>query len=244
MEIRINKYLSDAGFCSRRAADKLIEEGRVTINGRVPEVGEKIPEGTVVCVDPKEAHAESEQILIAFNKPVGIVCTATDKQGDNNIVDYINYGKRIYPMGRLDKMSEGLILLTNNGEIMNRMLNASYNHEKEYLVEVDKNITADFVKKLGSGVYLKDLDKTTAPCRVEPVYRNKDITKPTRRFKITLVQGMNRQVRRMCEEFGFRVKKLKRIRIMNILLGTLPTGHYRSLSVKERNQFLRDLKLR
>ena len=244
MGIRINKYLSDAGFCSRRAADKLVEEGRVTINGIRPKMGEKIEEGSIVCVDGKEIKVENEEILIAFNKPIGIVCTTTDKQGDNNIVDYINYGKRIYPIGRLDKLSEGLILLTNNGDIMNRMLNASYHHEKEYLVEVDKNISHDFIKKMSTGVYLKELDKTTAPCKVEPIYVNKDISKPTRRFKIVLVQGMNRQVRRMCEEVGFRVKKLKRIRIMNITLGNLKVGHYRKLSPKERNQFLKDLKLR
>ena len=151
--MRINKLLSSIGYCSRRAADKLVEEGRVTVDGKMVEMGEQVDENANICVDVKPVQKEEENILIAFHKPVGIVCTATDKQGKDNIVDYINYGKRIYPIGRLDKASEGLILLTNNGEIMNRMLKASYYHEKEYVVDVNKDITADFLKRMMNGVY-------------------------------------------------------------------------------------------
>lgn len=249
--MRINKLLSFMGFCSRRAADKLIEEGRVTVDGRVAGMGEQVDEGADVCVDGKPIIKEEEKILIAFNKPVGIVCTATDKQGKDNIVDYINYGKRIYPIGRLDKASEGLILLTNNGEIMNRMLKASYSHEKEYVVDVNKDITAEFLKGMMDGVYIRELDKTTAKCQCEPIYDKSDrdkkpdwdgkILKSTRRFRIVLVQGMNRQVRRMCEAFGYSVKRLKRVRIMNIKLGYLHVGKYRNLSDREYKTLLKEL---
>ena len=244
--MRINKLLSSIGYCSRRAADKLVEEGRVTVDGKMVEMGEQVDENANICVDGKPVQKEEENILIAFHKPVGIVCTATDKQGKDNIVDYINYGKRIYPIGRLDKASEGLILLTNNGEIMNRMLKASYYHEKEYVVDVNKDITADFLKR-------RELDKTTAKCKCEPIYDKSDrdktidwdgkLIKNTRRFRIVLVQGMNRQVRRMCEAFDYTVTRLKRVRIMNIKLGNLPVGKYRNLTDGEYTKLLKGLDL-
>ena len=251
--MRINKLLSSIGYCSRRAADKLVEEGRVTVDGKTVEMGEQVDENANICVDGKPVQKEEENILIAFHKPVGIVCTATDKQGKDNIVDYINYGKRIYPIGRLDKASEGLILLTNNGEIMNRMLKASYYHEKEYVVDVNKDITADFLKRMMNGVYIRELDKTTAKCKCEPIYDKSDrdktidwdgkLIKNTRRFRIVLVQGMNRQVRRMCEAFDYTVTRLKRVRIMNIKLGNLPVGKYRNLKDGEYTKLLKDLDL-
>ena len=251
--MRINKLLSSIGYCSRRAADKLVEEGRVTVDGKLVEMGEQVDENANICVDGKPVQKEEENILIAFHKPVGIVCTATDKQGKDNIVDYINYGKRIYPIGRLDKASEGLILLTNNGEIMNRMLKASYYHEKEYVVDVNKDITADFLKRMMNGVYIRELDKTTAKCKCEPIYDKSDrdktidwdgkLIKNTRRFRIVLVQGMNRQVRRMCEAFDYTVTRLKRVRIMNIKLGNLPVGKYRNLTDGEYTKLLKGLDL-
>lgn len=251
--MRINKLLSSIGYCSRRAADKLVEEGRVTVDGKTVEMGEQVDENANICVDGKSVQKEEENILIAFHKPVGIVCTATDKQGKDNIVDYINYGKRIYPIGRLDKASEGLILLTNNGEIMNRMLKASYYHEKEYVVDVNKDITADFLKRMMNGVYIRELDKTTAKCKCEPIYDKSDrdktidwdgkLIKNTRRFRIVLVQGMNRQVRRMCEAFDYTVTRLKRVRIMNIKLGNLPVGKYRNLTDGEYTKLLKGLDL-
>ena len=251
--MRINKLLSSIGYCSRRAADKLVEEGRVTVDGKTVEMGEQVDENANICVDGKPVQKEEDNILIAFHKPVGIVCTATDKQGKDNIVDYINYGKRIYPIGRLDKASEGLILLTNNGEIMNRMLKASYYHEKEYVVDVNKDITADFLKRMMNGVYIRELDKTTAKCKCEPIYDKSDrdktidwdgkLIKNTRRFRIVLVQGMNRQVRRMCEAFDYTVTRLKRVRIMNIKLGNLPVGKYRNLTDGEYTKLLKGLDL-
>lgn len=251
--MRINKLLSSIGYCSRRAADKLVEEGRVTVDGKTVEMGEQVDENANICVDGKPVQKEEENILIAFHKPVGIVCTATDKQGKDNIVDYINYGKRIYPIGRLDKASEGLILLTNNGEIMNRMLKASYYHEKEYVVDVNKDITADFLKRMMNGVYIRELDKTTAKCKCEPIYDKSDrdktidwdgkLIKNTRRFRIVLVQGMNRQVRRMCEAFDYTVTRLKRVRVMNIKLGNLPVGKYRNLTDGEYTKLLKGLDL-
>jgi 23S rRNA pseudouridine2604 synthase len=227
--IRINKYLSEVGFCSRRAADKLIEEMRVTINGKVPEMGTKVQPGDVVKVDGKPLKPTMEKpVYIAFNKPVGIVCT-TDVRGEkNNIIDYIGYPRRIFPVGRLDKASEGLILLTSDGEIVNKILRARNNHEKEYIVTVDKPITADFIKKMGNGIPI--LDTVTRNCFVEQVDRAT--------FRIILTQGLNRQIRRMCEYLNYEVKKLKRIRIMNIVLD-VPKGKWRDLTSKELNEINR-----
>ncbi|PRY86940.1 23S rRNA pseudouridine(2604) synthase RluF [Mongoliibacter ruber] len=220
---RINKFLSEVGFCSRREADKLIEKGKVTINGKVPEMGTKIQKGDEVRVngklitEPKEDH-----VYIAFNKPVGIVCTTDIKAEKDNIIDYINHPKRIFPIGRLDKPSEGLIFLTSDGDIVNKILRARNNHEKEYIVTVKKPITADFIQKMGNGVPI--LDTVTKKCEVKKIDRFK--------FNIVLTQGLNRQIRRMCDYLGYEVTKLKRVRIMNIHLD-VPLGKWRELSSKE-----------
>lgn len=230
MEIRINKYLSAAGFCSRREADRLVEAGRVSIDGRIAGMGDKVSDGQKVQVDNKDISVEEEKILLAFNKPAGIVCTTTDSQGANNIVDYIGYNKRIYPIGRLDKDSHGLILMTNNGEIMDKILRSANGHEKEYIVEVNKDIDDEFVKNMSKGVYLEELERTTLPCRV---YKD-----GKRKFRIILTQGLNRQIRRMCDNLGYRVVDLKRIRIMNIVLGDLKEGSYRNVTDKEYSRLL------
>lgn len=230
MEVRINKYLSAAGFCSRREADRLVEAGRVSIDGRIAGMGDKVSDGQKVQVDNKDISVEEEKILLVFNKPEGIVCTTTDSQGANNIVDYIGYNKRIYPIGRLDKDSHGLILMTNNGEIMDKILRSANGHEKEYIVEVNKDIDDEFVKNMSKGVYLEELERTTLPCRV---YKD-----GKRKFRIILTQGLNRQIRRMCDNLGYRVVDLKRIRIMNIVLGDLKEGSYRNVTDKEYSRLL------
>lgn len=230
MEVRINKYLSAAGFCSRREADRLVEAGRVSIDGRIAGMGDKVSDGQKVQVDNKDISFEEEKILLVFNKPAGIVCTTTDSQGANNIVDYIGYNKRIYPIGRLDKDSHGLILMTNNGEIMDKILRSANGHEKEYIVEVNKDIDDEFVKNMSKGVYLEELERTTLPCRV---YKD-----GKRKFRIILTQGLNRQIRRMCDNLGYRVVDLKRIRIMNIVLGDLKEGSYRNVTDKEYSRLL------
>ncbi|WP_407401663.1 23S rRNA pseudouridine(2604) synthase RluF [Chryseobacterium sp.] len=220
---RINKYLSEVGYCSRRAADKLLEEGRIKINGIVPELGTKVSDEDLVEVDGKPIkESEEDSIYIAFNKPVGIVCTTDTKREIDNIIEYINHPKRIFPIGRLDKPSEGLILLTNDGDIVNKILRAKNNHEKEYLVRVDKPLNTRFLEKMRNGVSI--LDTVTKKCEVE---RIDDMT-----FRIVLTQGLNRQIRRMCEVLGYEVKKLKRIRIMNIKLD-LPLGKWRDLTADE-----------
>jgi 23S rRNA pseudouridine2604 synthase len=221
--VRINKFLSEAGYCSRRAADKLIEENRVTINGKVPEMGTKITSKDEIRVDGKRILADTEKpVYLAFNKPIGIVCTTDTRVEKDNIIDYINYPKRIFPIGRLDKPSEGLILLTNDGDIVNKILRARNNHEKEYIVRVDKPVTRDFLQKMSNGVPI--LDTVTRKCEVEKIGPYE--------FRIVLTQGLNRQIRRMCEYLGFEVRRLKRIRIMNIELD-LPVGKYRELTKTE-----------
>ena len=222
METRINKYLSEAGVCSRRAADKLIEEGRVTVDGVVAVMGTKVLDGQNVMVDGKSIAKEEEKILLAFHKPVGIVCTAQEKE-KNNVIRYINYPKRIFPVGRLDKDSQGLLLLTNDGDLMNQILKAANGHEKEYIGTVDKEVTKEFVHKMANGVPV--LDRITSPCRVERLGKYT--------FRIILTQGMNLQIRRMCEYFGYAVLKLERIRIMNIRLDGLKSGAYRNLTEEE-----------
>ena len=219
---RLNKYLSEVGYCSRREADKLIEQGRVTVNGKVPEMGTKVSSTDTVEVDGKSiTEPKEEHVYLAFNKPVGIVCTTSSKE-KNNIIDYINYPKRIFPIGRLDKPSEGLILLTSDGDIVNKILRARNNHEKEYIVTVDKPITPEFVSKMSNGIPI--LDTVTRKCEVEKI--------STYDFRIVLTQGLNRQIRRMCQYLGYEVVQLKRIRIMNILLD-VPVGKYRELTKKE-----------
>ena len=222
---RLNKYLSEAGYCSRRAADRLIEAGRVTINDVVPEMGTKVASEDVVKVDG-EIIGERKQdfVYLAFNKPVGIVCTTDTRVEKDNIIDYINYPKRIFPVGRLDKPSEGLILLTDDGDIVNKILRASNNHEKEYIVTVDQPISQTFIERMAGGIYLEDLDKHTNKCEV------KKIDKFT--FSIILTQGLNRQIRRMCEYCNYEVQALKRVRIMNIKLD-VSSGQYRELTKEE-----------
>jgi len=230
-EIRINKFLSDAGICSRREADRYIQEGKVEIDGVVAGIGSKVKKGSVVTFCGKPVKREEKLVLIAFNKPVGIVCT-TDPREPDNIIDYIGYGMRIYPIGRLDKDSEGLILLTNDGNIVNKILRAENRHEKEYIVTVNKEINSDFIRAMSSGVPI--LGTVTNPCKV------KQIDKYT--FNIILTQGLNRQIRRMCEYLGYRVVSLKRIRIMNIHLGRLKTGAWRNVSDKELEELVRHFK--
>jgi len=226
---RLNKFLSEAGYCSRREADKLIEDGRVTINGVVPEMGTKVSSTDEVCVDGKSITANNDEpIYLAFNKPVGIECT-TNQEVRNNIVDYINYPKRIFPVGRLDKDSEGLIMMTNDGDIVNKILRARNNHEKEYIVTVDRPLTDRFITRMGNGVPI--LDTITKKCRVEKISRTV--------FRIFLTQGLNRQIRRMCEYLDYEVVALKRVRIINLSLD-VPVGSYREITAAEMKE-LNDL---
>ena len=224
MATRINKFLSEVGFCSRRAADRLIEEGKVTINGAITEIGSKVEEGDQVEVEGQKIFKSKKQknIYLAFNKPIGIVCTTDRRVEPDNVIDFIKYPKRIFPIGRLDKPSEGLIFLTNDGDIVNKILRARNNHEKEYIVSVDRPINSDFIQRMSNGV--KILDTITKNCFVKQLGPKK--------FKIILTQGLNRQIRRMCESLGYRVKSLKRSRIMNIKLD-VPTGKYREFTKKE-----------
>ena len=224
MATRINKYLSEVGFCSRRAADRLIEEGKVTINGEITEIGSKVEEGDQVEVEGQKIIKSTKQknIYLAFNKPIGIVCTTDRRVEPDNVVDFIKYPKRIFPIGRLDKPSEGLIFLTNDGDIVNKILRARNNHEKEYIVSVNRPINKDFIQSMSNGVEI--LDTITKNCFVKQLGQKK--------FKIILTQGLNRQIRRMCESLGYRVRSLKRVRIMNIKLD-VPTGKYREFTKEE-----------
>ena len=224
MNTRINKYLSEVGYCSRRKADKLIGEGKVTINGKIPKLGTKVEEGDKVEVEGQTIEKSTKQrnIYLAFNKPVGIVCTTDTRVEPDNIIDFIKFPTRIFPIGRLDKYSEGLIFLTNDGDIVNKILRSRNNHEKEYIVIVNRQINDDFIQSMSNGV--KILDTKTKNCFVKQLGPKK--------FKIILTEGLNRQIRRMCESLGYRVQSLKRIRIMNIKLD-MPTGKYRDLGKKE-----------
>lgn len=222
---RINKYIASSGLCSRREADRLIEEGRVTVNGNVAESGMQVCGDDVVLVDGKNIIPETNDVYIAFNKPLGVTCT-TDSRDPSNIIDYIGYPERIFPIGRLDKNSSGLILLTNDGSIVNTLLRAENNHEKEYQVTVDRPYDDKFIKEMQSGVPV--LGQITLPCKINRV--------SARVFRIILHQGLNRQIRRMCEYEGYKVVKLRRIRFMNINLGTLGTGQWRYLTAKEVNE--------
>lgn len=232
--MRINKYLSAQGVCSRREADRLLEADRITVDGVTAMCGQQVDDNSVICIDGSRISDEKPQdVLMAFNKPRGIVCTTTDNQGKNNIVDYIGYDKRIYPVGRLDKDSDGLILLTNNGEITDKILRSVNGHEKEYVVKVNKKITDTFLKSMADGVYLKELDVTTKPCSIS---RINNYT-----FRIILTQGLNRQIRRMCQESGYKVESLTRVRIMNIELGGLKIGEYRIIEGKEKTMLYESL---
>jgi len=223
--INLNKYISSTGICSRREAEKLITSGQVTINGKPTELGNRVAEGDVVKINGKLLQAKPKTLYIAFNKPVGIVCT-TDSKERKNIVKFINHSERLFPIGRLDKPSEGLIFLTNDGDIVNKILRAGNNHEKEYIVTVNQKITDSFIQKMGSGIPI--LGTITKNCSVEKL---NDFS-----FKIILTQGLNRQIRRMCEYLNYEVKKLKRTRIMNVSLGNLELGQWRELTSEELQQ--------
>jgi 23S rRNA pseudouridine2604 synthase len=225
--MRLNKYISETGACSRRQADAWIAAGRVTVNGRVAELGTQVTEGSEVCVDGRAVGAPKRHVYLALNKPTGITCT-TEKQVRGNIVDFVGHRERIFPIGRLDKDSEGLILLTNNGDIVNDILRSENEHEKEYVVEVDRPLTNEFLTAMAAGVPI--LGAVTKPCRTERLGRNS--------FRIVLTQGLNRQIRRMCEHFGYTVRKLRRVRIINVTLDGLAVGQWRNLSRRELQALL------
>lgn len=220
--IRINKYLSEAGYCSRREADRRIEAGEVTIDGKTAVMGDRVFDGQEVCVNGQRIESKEPFILLVVNKPVGIVCTAEKREKDN-IINFLNYPYRVYPVGRLDKESQGLLLMTNQGDLLNKILRAGNAHEKEYIVSVNKDVTEEFLTGMANGVPI--LETITRKCKVEKLGK--------RKFRIILTQGLNRQIRRMCEYFGYRVVGLKRVRIMNIKLGDLPVGKYREISKAE-----------
>lgn len=223
--IRINKYMSQCGYCSRREADRLLEQGKVYINATCATVGSRVFSDDIVEVDGIRITPTTNEIVIAFNKPSGIVCT-TSKKDSHNVIDYLNFKERIYPVGRLDKESTGLLLLTNNGQLMDDILRGSNYHEKEYVVTVDKPISSSIYQAMEQGVPI--LDTITRPCRI--------INRSDRSFHIILTQGLNRQIRRMCEYFGYHVRTLKRLRIINISLGSLPEGQWRYLTKDEIEQ--------
>lgn len=232
--IRINKYLSEAGVCSRREGDRFILEGRIALDGRVAVPGDRVFPGQRVTIDGKEIKKEEEEIFLAFYKPKGIVCTtASIENGEKvrNVVEYINYPKRVYPVGRLDQNSEGLLLMTNQGEAMEKILRSRYGHEKEYFVQVDHKINDEFLKRMARGVPI--LDTVTKPCKV---WKEDDTS-----FHIIITQGLNRQIRRMCEYFGYRVVYLRRDRVMNITLEGLKKGRYRELTMQEVRELKREI---
>ena len=228
--IRLNKYIASSGLCSRREADTLIENGKVTLNGIVALQGSKVNPGDIVEVSGRKISPDNEMIYIAFNKPLGITCT-TDRRDPSNIIDYIGFDERIFPVGRLDKNSSGLILLTNDGSIVNKLLRAENGHEKEYLVTVNRPYDKDFIRSMESGVPV--LGQLTLPCKIKP--------SGDKSFKIILHQGLNRQIRRMCEYLGYKVTRLKRIRFMNIMLGDLEPGKWRYLTADEKKALLKDI---
>ena len=238
MEERLNKWLSRMGLCSRREADRLIEAGKVLVDGHKAVVGQKVlPGQRIICEGKTVGEGRSSKpapVLLAVNKPKGIVCTTSDKDRAENIVEYLKYPERIYPVGRLDKDSEGLLLMTNQGDLVNKIMRGSNGHEKEYIVTVNREITAEFLDKMSGGVELKELGQVTRPCRTEKV--------DEKTFSIVLTQGLNRQIRRMCKACGFEVQSLKRVRIMNICLGGLPKGAYRKINGAEYKELLNLLK--
>jgi 23S rRNA pseudouridine2604 synthase len=228
--VRLNKFISETGICSRREADKLIDAGEVIVNGKIATLGTQVEEGDMVLVRGKPLGEKKKNVYIALNKPVGITCT-TERHIDGNIIDFVNHPERIFPIGRLDKDSDGLILLSNNGDIVNEILRAEHNHEKEYLVTVDRPLTMEFLNGMAAGVFLEELNVRTRRCKVGKVGGNT--------FRIVLTQGLNRQIRRMCEHFGYKVRRLQRIRIMNIELGKLKIGHWRNLTDVELKVLLK-----
>ena len=228
--IRLNKYIASSGLCSRREADTLIESGKVTINGETAVQGSKVMDGDIVLVNGRKVTPDDDMIYIAFNKPLGVTCT-TDKRDPSNNIDYIGFDERIFPVGRLDKNSSGLILLTNDGSIVNKLLRAENGHEKEYLVTVNRPYDKNFLRSMESGVPV--LGQLTLPCKLKPA--------GDKSFKIILHQGLNRQIRRMCEYLGYKVTRLKRIRFMNIDLGGLETGKWRYLTSSEKKELLKNI---
>ncbi|MEM0993649.1 MAG: 23S rRNA pseudouridine(2604) synthase RluF [Bacteroidota bacterium] len=230
-DISLNKYISSTGICSRREADKWIAAGRVKINGKTAQKGNRVAKGDTVTLDGERLKAKAKFVYLALNKPPGITCT-TDKRDPDNIIDFVNHPKRIFPIGRLDKASSGLILLTNDGDIVNQILRAEHQHEKEYIVKINRPVTSQFLKKMRRGVPI--LGTVTKPCKAEQI--SKFV------FKIILIQGLNRQIRRMCEHFGYKVLTLKRTRIMNIELGDLKVGKWRNLSASELKLLKQQLK--
>ena len=229
--IRLNKYLSDAGVCSRREADRLVEDGKVLVDGETAVMGMQIRPGQKVVCDGKPVGEKEKPVFLLVNKPRGIVCTTSDKDHAENIVEFLNYPQRIYPVGRLDKDSEGLLLMTNQGDVVNKILRGGNGHEKEYAVAVSRPVTEDFLKHMCEGVRIEDLDVTTKPCRA---WKTRSHT-----FHIVLTQGLNRQIRRMCRALDYHVMNLKRVRIMNLQLGTLKRGEYRELTEKELGDLMR-----
>lgn len=228
---RLNKYLADCGVCSRREADKLIEDGRVLVNGKVPDKGYQVLDTDKVSVNGKELKGKSKNVVLAFYKPVGVTCTEKDRHAEKIINDYIEYPVRVTYAGRLDKESEGLLLLTNDGKLIDAMMRGANGHEKEYVVKVNKEITEEFVKKMSAGIYLKELEVKTRTCKVEKVGKFT--------FRIVLTQGLNRQIRRMCKALGYEVTELKRERIMNIKVGKLLPGKYREVIGEELDTLYR-----
>lgn len=224
--VRINKYIANAGVCSRRDADKLIDAGKVSVNGKMAVQGMTVTSQDTVCVNGKVIKAKDDKVVLAFYKPIGITCTEKDKFAEKTILEYVKYPVRVTYAGRLDKDSEGLILLTNDGDLIQALMKGSHQHEKEYVVKVDKEITKDFLEKMAAGVYLPEFDRRTKPCKVEQVGK---LT-----FKIILTQGLNRQIRRMTKELGYNVTSLKRIRIERITIDGLKIGQYRELTEKEK----------
>ena len=222
---RLNKYLAACGVCSRREADKLIEEGRVTINGRTALMGMQVGEGDIVCVNGKQIHGKNEKVVLAYYKPVGVTCTEKDKFADKKITDVVKFPVRVTYAGRLDKDSEGLLLLTNDGDLIDAMMRGSAGHEKEYIVKVNKEITEEFLEKMSAGVFLSELNIKTRPCITEK--------KGKFTFRIVLTQGVNRQIRRMAKELGYHVNAIKRVRVVNIQLANLKPGEYRQIKGEE-----------
>ena len=226
--VRLNKFIADCGVCSRRQADALIEEGRVTVDGVTAVMGEKVTSAQRICVDGKDIQDDGKTVIIIFNKPVGLVCTTAEDEKDN-VVKYINFHRRIYPVGRLDKDSQGLLIMTNRGDLVNGIMRSRYDHEKEYVVTTYQALNDRFLDALSKGVPI--LDTVTKPCTVERLGKY--------RFRIVITQGLNRQIRRMCQHFGYEVRELKRVRILDIQLGDLPEGEWRFATKAERKTLMR-----
>lgn len=231
--MRLNKFLAECGVCSRREADKLIDKGVVKVNGLVATVGTQVNDSDIVTVNNKNINKIDDKVVLAYFKPVGVTCTERDKNAEKTIIEALHYPVRVTYAGRLDKDSEGLMIMTNDGDLIEGMMRGANRHEKEYVVKVTKEITDDFLQKMRQGVYLKELDQTTRPCEVTRIGK---LT-----FRIVLTQGLNRQIRRMCEAFGYQVHSLKRVRIMNIQLGNLKNGTYRVIDGDEKAQLYRDV---